>query len=47
MSRIHPFRVLRAKPLWITNGVITGVLALLFAVFYVGASASAGIQPTT
>ncbi|MET8081300.1 DUF3533 domain-containing protein [Streptomyces sp. NPDC005303] len=38
MSGIHPFRVLRAKPLWIANGVITGVLALLFAVFYVGAN---------
>ncbi|GGK84934.1 SNG1 family protein [Streptomyces flaveus] len=38
MQEIHPFRVLRAKPLWIANGVITGVLALLFTVFYVGAS---------
>ncbi|MCD9879996.1 DUF3533 domain-containing protein [Streptomyces guryensis] len=38
MSGSHPFRVLRAKPLWITNGVITGVLALLFTVFYVGAN---------
>ncbi|MFI7409646.1 SNG1 family protein [Streptomyces sp. NPDC049627] len=38
MSGIPPFRVLRAKPLWIANGVITGVLALLFAVFYVGAN---------
>ncbi|SDP79465.1 YhgE/Pip N-terminal domain-containing protein [Streptomyces sp. cf386] len=38
MSGIHPIRVLRAKPLWIANGVITGVLALLFAVFYVGAN---------
>ncbi|QYX76717.1 SNG1 family protein [Streptomyces akebiae] len=38
MSGIHPVRVLRAKPLWIANGVITGVLALLFAVFYVGAN---------
>ncbi|MET7475961.1 DUF3533 domain-containing protein [Streptomyces sp. NPDC005648] len=38
MSDIGPFRVLRAKPLWIANGVITGVLALLFAVFYVGAN---------
>ncbi|KUO03319.1 DUF3533 domain-containing protein [Streptomyces caeruleatus] len=38
MSGIHPFRVLRAKPLWIANGVITGILALLFAVFYVGAN---------
>ncbi|MFG2372251.1 SNG1 family protein [Streptomyces sp. NPDC048504] len=38
MSGIHPFRVLRAKPLWIANGVITGVLALLFTVFYVGAN---------
>ncbi|MDX3451867.1 SNG1 family protein [Streptomyces sp. ME02-8801-2C] len=35
---IHPFRVLRAKPLWIANGVITGVLAVLFTVFYVGAN---------
>jgi YhgE/Pip-like protein len=34
----HPFRVLRAKPLWIADGVITGVLALLFTVFYVGAN---------
>ncbi|MDX3230193.1 SNG1 family protein [Streptomyces sp. ME19-01-6] len=38
MSGIHPFRVLRAKPLWMANGVITGVLALLFTVFYVGAN---------
>ncbi|MEV5486695.1 DUF3533 domain-containing protein [Streptomyces bobili] len=38
MQRTHPFRVLRAKPLWIANGVIAGVLALLFTVFYVGAS---------
>ncbi|MEU2779555.1 DUF3533 domain-containing protein, partial [Streptomyces sp. NPDC007162] len=38
MSGIHPFRVLRAKPLWLTNGLVTGVLALLFAVFYVGAN---------
>src|SRR3954449_6547592 len=38
MSGIHPFRILRAKPLWIANGVITGVLALLFTVFYVGAN---------
>jgi YhgE/Pip-like protein len=38
MNGIHPFRVLRAKPLWIANGVITGVLALLFTVFYVGAN---------
>ncbi|MEV0637388.1 SNG1 family protein [Streptomyces sp. NPDC050619] len=38
MREIQPFRVLRAKPLWIANGVITGVLALLFTVFYVGAS---------
>ncbi|MGP4045405.1 DUF3533 domain-containing protein [Streptomyces sp. 2A115] len=38
MHETHPFRVLRAKPLWIANGVITGVLALLFTVFYVGAS---------
>ncbi|MFF7640916.1 DUF3533 domain-containing protein [Streptomyces canus] len=38
MSGISPFRVLRAKPLWITNGLITGAMALLFAVFYVGAN---------
>lgn len=38
MSGMHPFRVLRAKPLWMANGAITGVLALLFAVFYVGAN---------
>ncbi|KUL22964.1 SNG1 family protein [Streptomyces regalis] len=38
MNGIHPFRVLRAKPLWIANGVITGALALLFTVFYVGAN---------
>lgn len=38
MSGIPPSRVLRAKPLWIASGVITGVLALLFAVFYVGAN---------
>ncbi|WP_433462186.1 DUF3533 domain-containing protein [Spirillospora sp. CA-128828] len=38
MNGIHPFRVLRAKPLWIANGVITGILALLFTVFYVGAN---------
>src|ERR1044072_7344740 len=38
MNGIHPFRVLRATPLWIANGAITGVLALLFAVFYVGAN---------
>ncbi|MFJ1975459.1 YhgE/Pip domain-containing protein [Streptomyces sp. NPDC087903] len=38
MIGIHPFRVLRAKPLWIASGVITGVLALLFAVLYVGAN---------
>ncbi|MDX2518930.1 DUF3533 domain-containing protein [Streptomyces stelliscabiei] len=38
MNGIHPFRVLRAGPLWIANGVITGVLALLFTVFYVGAN---------
>ncbi|MET8206154.1 DUF3533 domain-containing protein [Streptomyces sp. NPDC005373] len=38
MNGIHPFRVLRAKPLWIANGVITGVLALLFTVFYVCAN---------
>ncbi|MFI6576732.1 DUF3533 domain-containing protein [Nocardiopsis sp. NPDC050513] len=38
MSGMYPFRVLRARPLWIASGVITGVLALLFAVFYVGAN---------
>ncbi|MEU0675601.1 SNG1 family protein [Streptomyces sp. NPDC006172] len=38
MNGIHPFRVLRAKPLWIASGAITGVLALLFAVLYVGAN---------
>ncbi|MET7702799.1 DUF3533 domain-containing protein [Streptomyces sp. NPDC005485] len=38
MNGIHPFRVLRAKPLWIANAVITGVLALLFSVLYVGAN---------
>lgn len=38
MSGIPPFRVLCAKPLWIANGLITGVLALLFTVFYVGAN---------
>jgi YhgE/Pip-like protein len=38
MSDMHPFRLLRARPLWIANGVVTGVLALLFAVFYVGAN---------
>ncbi|MGI5195776.1 SNG1 family protein [Streptomyces sp. CA-288835] len=38
MSAIHPFRVLRATPLWIVNGVITGLLALLFTVLYVGAN---------
>ncbi|MEH0546600.1 SNG1 family protein [Streptomyces sp. B21-105] len=38
MSGIPPFRVLCAKPLWIVNGAITGVLALLFTVFYVGAN---------
>ncbi|MDX3571068.1 DUF3533 domain-containing protein [Streptomyces sp. ID05-47C] len=38
MQPTHPFRVLRGKPLWIANGVVTGVLALLFTVFYVGAS---------
>ncbi|WP_306367759.1 DUF3533 domain-containing protein [Nocardiopsis sp. CC223A] len=38
MSGTHPFRVLCARPLWIANGAVTGVLALLFAVFYVGAN---------
>ncbi|MDX3457673.1 SNG1 family protein [Streptomyces sp. ME02-8801-2C] len=36
MNGIHPFRVLRARPLWIASGVITGVLAILFGIFYVG-----------
>jgi YhgE/Pip-like protein len=36
MNGIRPFRVLRARPLWIASGVITGVLALLFGLFYVG-----------
>ncbi|QZZ31006.1 DUF3533 domain-containing protein [Streptomyces sp. ST1015] len=35
---VSPYRVLRARPLWIANGVLTGVLALLFTVFYVGAN---------
>src|SRR5690242_5817625 len=38
MNGIPPFRVLRAKSLWIVSGVITGALALLFTVFYVGAN---------
>ncbi|MFH9826633.1 SNG1 family protein [Streptomyces bobili] len=38
MNGIRPFRVLRARPLWIASGVITGVLALLFAVLYIGAN---------
>lgn len=38
MNGMHPFRVLRARPLWIASGLITGVLALLFAVLYVGAN---------
>ncbi|MDX3640389.1 DUF3533 domain-containing protein [Streptomyces sp. MB09-02B] len=38
MSGVQPFRVLRARTLWIANGVVTGVLALLFAVLYVGAN---------
>ncbi|MFJ3214090.1 YhgE/Pip family protein [Streptomyces flaveolus] len=38
MNAVHPFRVLRSKPLWIANGVIVGTLALLFAVLYVGAN---------
>jgi hypothetical protein len=42
MSGIHPFRVLRAGPLRITNGVVTGVLAPLFAALYVGAD----VDPT-
>ncbi|MFI6376248.1 DUF3533 domain-containing protein [Streptomyces sp. NPDC050546] len=36
MNGIHPFRVLRARPLWMASGVITGVLAILFGIFYVG-----------
>ncbi|MDX3233582.1 DUF3533 domain-containing protein [Streptomyces sp. ME19-01-6] len=36
MNGMHPFRLLRARPLWIASGVITGVLALLFGIFYVG-----------
>jgi YhgE/Pip-like protein len=35
---IHPFRILRRKPLWLSNGAIVGVLATLFAVLYVGAN---------
>src|SRR3954469_18923160 len=38
MNGNHPYHVLRARPLWIASGVITGVLALLFAVLYVGAN---------
>ncbi|AVZ76160.1 hypothetical protein SLUN_32125 [Streptomyces lunaelactis] len=38
MSNVHPFRVLRAKRLWIVNGMVVGFVALLFAVFYVGAN---------
>ncbi|MEV8020049.1 DUF3533 domain-containing protein [Streptomyces sp. NPDC086554] len=38
MSNAHPFRALRAKPLWIANGVIMGFVAVLFTVFYVGAN---------
>ncbi|MFD3497092.1 DUF3533 domain-containing protein [Streptomyces sp. NPDC058678] len=38
MDGFHPFRVLRARGLWIVNGVVTGVLALLFAVLYIGAN---------
>lgn len=38
MHENSPFRVLRTRPLWIANGVITGVLAVLFTVFYVGAN---------
>ncbi|MGW0425445.1 DUF3533 domain-containing protein [Streptomyces sp. NPDC003015] len=38
MNGMHPFRLLRARPLWITNGVITGVVALLFSIFYVGSN---------
>ncbi|MEU1444007.1 DUF3533 domain-containing protein [Streptomyces mirabilis] len=38
MDGFHPFRVLRARGLWIVNGAIAGVLALLFAVLYLGAN---------
>ncbi|MFJ8112682.1 YhgE/Pip family protein [Streptomyces sp. NPDC096132] len=38
MNTIHPFRVLRVPKLWIANGVIVGLLSLLFTVFYVGAN---------
>ncbi|UUU28720.1 SNG1 family protein [Streptomyces sp. CA-210063] len=38
MNGTAPFRVLRAKPLWIASGVITSLLALLFTVLYVGAN---------
>ncbi|ULR48513.1 DUF3533 domain-containing protein [Streptomyces deccanensis] len=38
MDGFHPFRVLRTRSLWMTNGVIAGVLALLFAVLYLGAN---------
>jgi YhgE/Pip-like protein len=38
MDGFHPFRVLRARGLWIVNGAIAGTLALLFAVLYIGAN---------
>ncbi|MCZ0985365.1 YhgE/Pip family protein [Streptomyces diastatochromogenes] len=38
MNGLNPFRVLRVPRLWIANGVIVGVLAVLFTVFYVGAN---------
>ncbi|GAA0360495.1 DUF3533 domain-containing protein [Streptomyces turgidiscabies] len=38
MDGFHPFRVLRARGLWIVNGAIVGTLALLFAVLYIGAN---------
>ncbi|MGW4981346.1 SNG1 family protein [Streptomyces mirabilis] len=38
MDGFHPFHVLRTRGLWITNGAIAGVLALLFAVLYLGAN---------
>ncbi|MEV6406127.1 DUF3533 domain-containing protein [Streptomyces bobili] len=38
MDGFHPFHVLRARGLWIANGAIAGVLALLFAVLYLGAN---------
>ncbi|MFF3850828.1 hypothetical protein [Streptomyces sp. NPDC002328] len=37
MRGVHPFRVLCTESPWAANGVITGVPALLFAVFSIGA----------